>query len=320
MVAPIPAGLRTGLALVLSLALAGCLPNGKADVRKPAKDAQVTPASFQAPEGTIPIAGNDSGKVLGPRRTRLSLAIVSRPPGDPAVGAAVWGVADEQAVPAEARALLEANGLRVGLLRGSLPVEVSAALNAEPPAKKTDVIQVDQPDGEPTYVDLAAARAKVTMLLVRDGRAIGKDYDDAKGLVRVVADRDDSAGSIRLRLVPEIRFGPVQHGFDAAPTSSQFQPKEFVVRDGQAKEAFLDLATTVAVRPGQTLVVGARGDAPRGLGGFLFHGTEPDSDRPAQRLLLIWAQPGTALARPDASQGGRGFKMFQARDAAPSHP
>ena len=52
---------------------------------------------------------------------------------------------------------------------------------------------------------------------------------------------------LRSRLVPEIRFGPVQHGFDAAPTSSPFQPKEFVVRDGQAKEAFLDLATTVVV-------------------------------------------------------------------------
>ena len=298
---------RPALGPVFALVLAGCLPGGKGEVRKAEKDGAVTPASYQAPAA-------DAGKpgvLLGPRRTRLSIAILSRPAKDPAVDSAVWSVADELVVPADQKAAWEANGLRVGLLRGSLPMEVSAALNPEPPGKRVDVVEVDQPDGEPTTIDLAAARAKVTLLLVRDGRTTGKDYDDAKGLLRLFAARDD-AGAARLRLVPEIQHGPAQGGYAAAPTTGPFQPREFVIRHGQAAETFRDLAATVPVRPGQVLVVGARGDAPRGLGGFLFHGINPDGDRPEQRLLLIWAQPGSALARPEAEQGGRGFRMFRA--------
>lgn len=301
--------MRTGIAL--AALLAGCLPVGKGEVRKRDKDGQVTPASYQAPATAAPPEG--AGTLLGPRRTRLSIAVISRPPKDPAVDSAIWAVADEQVVPADQRAAWEANGLRVGLVRGGLPLEVSAAMNPEPPARKVEVVEIDQPDGEPTKIDLSAARDRVTLLLVRDGRALGKDYDDAKGLLRLFAARDD-AGTARLRLVPEILHGPVQNGYAAAPTTGPFQPKEFVMRQGQAAETFRDLAATVEVRPGQALAIGARGDAPRGLGGFLFHGTNSDGDRPEQRLVLIWAQPGSALAHPDAEQGGKGFRMFRARD------
>jgi hypothetical protein len=309
----VPHGSRPALAL--ALLLAGCLPLGKGETRKAEKDGAVTPASYQAP---APADKPSPGVLLGPSRTRLSVAILSRPPKDPAVDSAVWAVADEQAVPDDQRAAWEANGLRVGLIRGSLPMEVSAAMNPEPPGKKADVVEIDQPDGEPTDVDLAPAVAKVTLLLARDGRTVGKDYDDARGLLRVIASRDGvPEGKIRLRLVPEIRHGPVQHGFGAAPTSGPFQPKEFVVKDGQAEEQFRDLAASVDLRPGQVLVVGARGDSARGLGGFLFHGTEPGGERPAQRLVLIWAQPGSSLAHPEPAQGGQGFRMFRARDDRP---
>jgi hypothetical protein len=275
--------------VILALAPAGCLPLGKGETRKAEKDGQVTPASYKAPASEGP---KPPGVVFAPRRTRLSVAILSRPPKDPAVDTAVWSVADELAVPEDQRGLWEANGLRVGLIRGSLPMEVTAAMNPEPPGKKVDVVEIDQPDGEPTAIDLAAPVPRVTLLLARDGRTVGKDYADARGLLRVFASRDEaSPGATRLRLVPEIRHGPVQHGFGAAPTSGPFQPKEFVVKNGQAEEQLRDLAATVSIRPGQVLVVGARGDSARGLGGFLFHGTEADGDRPAQRLVLIWAQP-----------------------------
>ena len=310
MVQPRP---RMALALLLTLALGGCLPIGKGDVRKAEKDGAVTPASYQAPapEASPATAPPNAGVLLGPRRTRLTIAILSRPAKDPAVDSAVWSVADETVVPEDQRRAWEANGLRVGLIRGGLPMEVEKAMKPEPPARPVETVEIDQPDGEPTTIDLGVARPRVTLLLDRDGRAVGKDYDDARGLIRLFAARDDS-GAIRLRLVPEIQYGPVQGGYAPAPNTGPFQPQEFIMKRGQAAESFRELAATVAVQPGQILAVGARGDAPRGLGGFLFHGVNPDGDRPEQRLVLIWAQPGSALAHPDATQGGQGFRMFRA--------
>ena len=174
------------LALAPILTLVGCLPQGKSDIRKAEKDGAVTPASYQAP------AAGQPGQVFAPKRTRFSVAILSRPAKDPAVETAPWSVADEMVVPSEARAALEANGLRVGLIRGSLPMEIAKLLDPEPPTKKPEVVEVEQPDGQPYLLDLAAASESVTLLVSRDGRASGKDYKDAKGLIRVTASGDDS--------------------------------------------------------------------------------------------------------------------------------
>ncbi len=299
------------LALAPMLALVGCLPQGKSDIRKAEKDGAVTPASYQAPAASQP------AQVFAPKRTRFSVAILSRPAKDPAVESAPWSVADEMAVPSDARAALEANGLRVGLIRGSLPMEISKLLDPEPSTKKPEVVEVEQPDGQPYLLDLAAASESVTLLVSRDGRASGKDYKDAKGLIRVTAACDDSSGSVRVKLVPEIRHGPVLNGYGAAPGTGPFQPKEFVVTRGQAEETFRDLAATVTLAPGQVLVVGGRGDSARGLGGFLFTRPEPNSDRVEQRLVLIWARPGTALATNATPTGSPGLRIFGSRDDGP---
>jgi hypothetical protein len=309
MLARIPARWRP-LALAPILALAGCLPRGKSDIRQAEKDGAVTPASYQAP------AAGQPAQVFAPKRTRFSVAILSRPAKDPAVESAPWSVADEMVVPAEARAALEANGLRVGLIRGSLPMEIAKLLEPEPPTKKPEVVEVEQPDGQPYLLDLAAASESVTLLVSRDGRASGKDYKDAKGLIRVTASGDDG-GSVRVKLVPEIRHGPVLNGYGAAPGTGPFQPKEFVATRGQAEETFRDLAATVSLAPGQVLVIGGRGDSARGLGGFLFTRPEPNSDRVEQRLVLIWARPGTALATTVKPTGSPGLRVFGARDDGP---
>ncbi len=309
MIARVPARWRP-LALAPILALVGCLPRGKSDIRQAEKDGAVTPASYQAP------AAGQPAQVFAPKRTRFSVAILSRPAKDPAVETAPWSVADEMVVPSDARAALEANGLRVGVIRGSLPMEIAKLLDPEPPTKKPEVVEVEQPDGQPYLLDLAAASESVTLLVSRDGRASGKDYKDAKGLIRVTASGDDS-GSARVKLVPEIRHGPVLNGYGAAPGTGPFQPKEFVVTRGQAEETFRDLAATVSLAPGQVLVIGGRGDSARGLGGFLFTRPEPNSDRVEQRLVLIWARPGTALATTATPTGGPGLRIFGARDDGP---
>ena len=72
----------------------------------------------------------------------------------------------------------------------------------------------------------------------------------------------------------------------------------------------------MSLAPGQVLVIGGRGDSARGLGGFLFTRPEPNSDRVEQRLVLIWARPGTALATTATPTGSPGLRIFGARDDA----
>jgi len=306
------------IGLGLTLAVAGCLPNRSADVRDGVKDAAVTPASLVTATATAtpaPAQAENQGRLIAPRRCGISIAILGRPAKDPALNEVLWGAADEQAIPLEALRMIEANGLRVGLIAGSLPVEVQGVLEPPPPAKKVDIVSIDQPDGESTAIDLAAVPGAMTLLLNRDGRTYGKDYDDAKGLLRLTATHDD-AGGVKLKLVPEIRHGPMTKGYAVAP-SGPFQPQEFMIKEGQAEESFRDLAITVTIRPGQVVAIGGRGEA-RGLGGFLFTRADTPADHAEQRVVLIWAQPGPTLDAPEARR--RLFSRDDRGSRGPARP
>jgi hypothetical protein len=291
------------LAILIAGAPLGCLPTKKADVRQDAKDSGVTPASYTVDASKPPAdTKNGDASVIAAKRCGLSIAILSRPAKEHALNEALWHAADEQAIPVETLRTLEANGLRVGMITGALPIEIEAVLNPPPPGQKVQVVSIDQPDGEPTSIDLSAAAATTTLLINRDGRAFGKDYDDAKGLLRVTAVHDAS-GLVRLKVVPEIHHGPKKKGYVSAPAAGPFQPREFMMKEGQTEETFRELAATLTVRPGQVVAIGGRGDSTRGLGGFLFTHLEPNSDRVEQRVVLIWAQPGATVPQPSPSRG-----------------
>ena len=83
-------------------------------------------------------------------------------------------------------------------------------MNARAAGQKVELVEIDLPDGEPTDDRPGRRRpARLSLLLNRDGRAVGKDYDDASGWLRVTAGRDGRA-AVALRFVPEIHHGPVQ--------------------------------------------------------------------------------------------------------------
>jgi hypothetical protein len=305
------------VAFATALVIAGCVPNGKSDVRKDAQDGAIHAAAFEQatlPDGTVGV----TARLIAPKRCRVSIATLSRPAKEPALNGILWGVADENAVPFELRRVLESNGLRVGLIRGSLPAEVQAIMNAPPPRPRAEVVEIDQPDGEPTYIELAGSKGPMSLLVSRDGHAIGKDYEDAKGALRVTATRDD-AGGVRVKVVPEIHHGPVRDAYGAAPVTGPFQPQEFLRKRGQAEESFRDLSTNIALQPGQILALGGAGDGAHGLGGFLFNQADPNSDRIEQRVVLIWAKPAQNTPNP-APSPSRAMGFFPSRDEAATRP
>lgn len=262
---------RNPLALALTLmAVAGCTLN-RVDLRR---------------DALVPRIGG-GGQVIEPKRVALQVAILSRPIRDDAINSAVWSVADEQMIPPEARRMLEANGLRVGLITGELPAEVEKVLKAPAP-HKVEPAQFDFPDGGFALISLCESTPQASLLLSREGRAFGKDYADASGWLRVTAGFE-GAHDVTLRLVPEIHHGPIQHAFGALPNAGTLAPRQFMLKDGQQEETLRELAATLTLEPGQVAVIGCRPEGARSLGAFLFTHPEPNSDRLLQKLVLIWA-------------------------------
>lgn len=282
---------RAIAAVVGLLLIPGCLPWDKSEVRQNT-NGMVASATNSPPSG--------AGKVIAPRRNGLKTAILARDPKHVAIGDKLWSLVDEQFLSPESRRLLNANGLRLGVVSGSLPVETEAMMSeSEPRATRVDPVLFDLPDGDPTEINLVSKTEPITLLLTREGRSMGKDYSDARGVIRVTATQD-GAGAVNLKLTPEIHYGPVTKEFTPTPTNGALSPSEFMMKTGQQVEHFRDLAVTVTLKPGQVAVVGGRSDAGNGngrdLGSFLFTEAEEKSDRTKQKVLLIWANPYGGLS------------------------
>lgn len=233
------------------------------------------------------VGSGEGGEKIAPKRCAVTISILSRPLKDEILNRDAWRLADEQAVPAEARHALEANGLRMGVVTGDLPPEVMALLEAPPP-HKIDPKTVLLPDGDTLLIPLGGATPRASLLLSRDGRAIGKEFEDARGSFRVTATQEGEDG-VSLRLVPEVHHGPFKRRVGSDPAAGEFAPQQFLFKDGQEEESFRDLAATLSLKPGQVLVVGSQPERKGSIGDFLLTEAEANSDRMLQRVVLIWA-------------------------------
>ncbi len=229
------------------------------------------------------------GALIQPRMCKLTVVILSRPIKDDAVNAAIWDVADEQAVAPEVRRMLQSNGMRIGVVTGNVPISIEQAMHDAPP-RKVDPTEFVVPEGESTLISLVDAQASASIFLNRDGAASGKDYKDASGWLRVTSAHDGPTG-VALKLTPELHHGPLQRHYDAAPNpGAGMNARQFMLKDGQQEETFRELTASLTVHPGQILVIGSDPDRRGTLGSFLFTQTEQNSDRLAQKVVAIWAE------------------------------
>jgi hypothetical protein len=239
------------------------------------------------PENLFSRIGHQSGQLIEPRKCMLRVAILNRSIRDPAINDAAWKAADEQAIGPDARRALEVNGLRVGLITGELPAELEAVL-AAPPPHKVEPATFLLDDGEQTLISTSDAIDQVSLLMNRDNRPFGKDYQAASGLFRVTATQDGTSG-VALRFIPEIHHGPVQRSYQALGSAGAYAPQQFKINDGQQEETFRDLAASLILEPGQIAVVGCRPEQERSLGAFLLTQAQTHGDPRRQKLILVWA-------------------------------
>lgn len=240
------------------------------------------------PDNLLGRIGRPQGEVIEPKKCALRFAIITRPFRDPVVNEVVWRVADEQAISAEERRGLQANGIRLGRIVGDLPRELEAVLSAPPP-NKVEPVTFLVPEGTQELFTLSEEVDQASLLLNLDGRITGKDYDRARGHYRVTPEHH-GAGAVVLRLTPEIHHGEVQRSYQALQQATPYAPQEFKIADGQRQDAIRELAVRLVVDPGQVIVIGCLPEQERSLGAFLFTASAEQLDQRSQRVVLIWAE------------------------------
>jgi hypothetical protein len=233
-----------------------------------------------------PVVGG-GGKMISPKRNAIQMKIAARPLEDEVLGDVLWNAADVQSVPDEARQVLAANGLRAAVITGELPTQVQAVLDAPPPNRIDPMILVLN-NGDGLGVPIGTDTAKLEIMFNRQGKVVGKTFEDARGQLRISANQDADEG-VKVRITPELHHGPVRQGWEAAPGGGSFAPHQFVPKNGQTEESFRELAVELNLRPGQVAIISGVPERQSNLGSFLFTAQDGTSDRIIRKVLFIWA-------------------------------
>jgi hypothetical protein len=276
------------------MALAGC-NLGRSVVKDKDKPDQITQLVYNT-------NSDRPARVLEPKYCKIDTAIVSRPVGEGVVDASPWHVADEQPIPIEARMALEANGLRAGIITGNLPADLVETFKASPPQKETEWVHIGLPEGEHSPIAVGSKSESVTLLLSHKGKVDGRDYHDAEGRL-IVTPGHSGSKSVTLRIVPEVHHGETRRTIAPIEGNGPFAQREFSIKDGQQEDVLRELAFSVDLDPGETLVIGCRPQQTRSLGTFLFTQTEPSGDRTFQSVLLIQASRNRLGEAPPKLEG-----------------
>jgi len=193
----------------------------------------------------------------------------------------IWNALDEEVIPADTRAILRKNGLRIGLGEQSAWPQIKALLDAE----KVKVFQNHRPvqNGLPLIIEVDPRPRDQTLFLFRpDGSMPGATFPQSTNVLRIeywipVTD----AEAVMLELMPEIR----QQRFQPRPSpgpSGWVQPPSY-----QPSRPLRELAARVRVGPDAFLALGpSRAAHQHHLAGSLLLCEEIDG-RPFESMYFI---------------------------------
>lgn len=219
------------------------------------------------------------------------------PAGDPRLNDAAWQGIDETAIAPTVQRELANNGFRAGVIAGTLPTELAAALR-QGEATRGDEKTVDGGESleslmvEPTIrgrlvqarrgrrVEILASETypSLPLLMGNDGELGGRTYRDAVAMYALEVDPQPDR-SVVVELTPELHHG--------SPRVRWSQGDGGVLRQAPMHdhEVFDRLRLAVKLAPGEMLVLMSRPDAGSRLGHY-FH-TVDSADGLQQKLILI---------------------------------
>lgn len=218
----------------------------------------------------------------------IDIAVLERSVGDFYVNSRLWESADEQAIPPERRGGIEDNGIRLGLIGGTLPTELQNLLGSKRSCPDPRRIQTHA--GTTTALNVGPSLAECPFDLHDDGKTTAFRLQQADCVLRVTPTLDEGART-HLQVVPEVLHG----GTSLLPRPAEDR-SGWELHQHRASERYPACAWEVALSPGQYLVVSGRFDRPETLGHRMFIRPEPN---PVQYVVVIRA----GRARPAAPTG-----------------
>jgi hypothetical protein len=206
---------------------------------------------------------------------------------------AVWNQIDEQCFSADLRGRLVANGLRAGVVGGTLPAELARLLELRSdiaeastervitagtavPQVTRRVVQVNR--REPTSIQASEVRAEADVLFVEGERLRAQTYRQVEAIYSLRAEAVDGE-RVRVQLIPELDHGELRTRYAGSDQGI------FLMTPSREREVFDELCMEATLLPGEVLVLGCLPDSKASLGG-VFH-TASATGREERKFILV---------------------------------
>jgi hypothetical protein len=215
----------------------------------------------------------------------METALLEGPAGAPFFNEGLWTLADDQVVDLDRKALLQANGLRVGQVGGLTPAGLQALLTSDRSCINPRFIQTHAERS--TRLSVGPPLPECRFQIRQDEPPAPVQLKQAECTLVVVPSLMPG-GQVRLRFTPEVLHGQPFVLPQPADRAG------WVLGKQQPTESFAGLSWEVTLAPNEYVVVGGRYDRPETLGHafFIRAGERP----PRQRLLVIrTARPAAGL-------------------------
>jgi hypothetical protein len=219
----------------------------------------------------------------------LESVLIEQPVGDPFLNGELWAKTLAVGAP-ETRALCVENGLRVGVLAGSVPQKFQTLLDCETDTvgprrqtfrqRKDTVLPTAEPPDPCRFTlrsDFAGVPKVVEFRLARCGLAVKPE--------------PTTDGRVLLACEPVLQHGTRRDWYRPSEDGTRFTRHEEV-----PTERFPELAFSAVLRPDDYLLVGWDVNRPDSLGARMF-ATEVQG-RPRQRLLVVRARQVCSSPEP----------------------
>jgi hypothetical protein len=240
-----------------------------------------------------------------PGTLQMEVAQIRLPQSDPYLSQGLWHELDEQCVPLDRRTALTANGLRVGVLGGTVPAGLQRLLTTPdgPCQAKRYLVR----KGRPAYVPLGPVGRDLGFTLVEGAQERRQTFTDAGcglGLTLTAGDGGDTV----LAFEPRVRHGDKQRV--ARPTGDA---RGFSITADQPEERYPTAGGELTLTPKDYVVLAGCPERPGTWGHACFF----DQEAGTQLVVVI----RTARAALDQTLGGTaGPVPLAVQSLAPAKP